>query len=334
MDYSGPSNFVSNPDRYYYFSFPIFPGQPVLDAVEATVRREKTFEPKVYPDTSGVQMSGGRRVYVEDKTNEFARLNAVENEQGFSIFKAVLPLILGGIEWVSSAKDNQREERTQGETVSAEDVAFTESLFYKPLLYVMRSGYGFDDQATANNLLKKVAASANVTSLSTVNYNHWLEIIPRMEEEELVEMFEAYVAEADEMGEAVIPVGVEPDFQIGFATHLWRGLLDEEKYGDFMTLFIFGYMNLMKRLRSRDESGTIEPFEMEMLRTLEELPQCDQVRGRDIFEHLTGVSVSTPEAAVAGNLLNKTLAWISHEMVGQMLRLPFANIAIGGRTNT
>lgn len=102
LRYESELNMVKYPDRYYYLSFPLRRGQPVFEAVERYVERENIFEPRDYPDTSGVREVAGRQVQVVDRTREFALLDAKELKLGFPIFMGAMRIILGEVEHLAA----------------------------------------------------------------------------------------------------------------------------------------------------------------------------------------------------------------------------------------
>ncbi|NLI93738.1 MAG: DUF386 domain-containing protein [Peptococcaceae bacterium] len=112
VDYKDKTNWITNPDRYYYLALNIDnPEASISFVVDQALEEEiKSHDVSHLPDESGVYEIDGQNIMMIDNKHNSAELDISDAKQGFNVFKEALRLVINGLCYVTSYREEIKEQ--------------------------------------------------------------------------------------------------------------------------------------------------------------------------------------------------------------------------------
>lgn len=174
VDYRDRTNWITNPDRYYYLPLSL----ERTDASVATVVAEALEEEvesrdmSQMPDQSGVYEIDGRSIEVRDNKHHSSKQEVAEIQDGFDVFKEALRLVINGLCYVTSYMEHTEErwpDDTPNKLLERLNKATNKSSRQKALAELLSRGYRkvrFCGKHTASDQVTLVPTGRELTA-------HW-----------------------------------------------------------------------------------------------------------------------------------------------------------------
>ncbi len=140
-------------------------------------------------------------------------------------------------------------------------------------------------------------------------------------------IIEDYIRDIKEVAGAFFDTTFSIGVQKRIAWDLWQHLLSGTARDNFYFLFNHAYIFFMTRIERAAETGhQLHPWEQRLHRDMFELARTSKDRGMEILAGLSETPIAPPFSLEPSNLLVKMSSEISHEMIGCLLRLPYAEL--------
>lgn len=174
VDYRDRTNWITNPDRYYYLPLTLDRSDVSVATVVAKALEEEiqSRDRSDLPDQSGVYEIDGRSIEVRDNKHHSSKLEAAEIREGFDVFKEALRLVINGLCYITSYMDNTEErwpDDTPKELLERLNKATNKSSRQKALAELLSRGYSkvkFCGKHTASDRITVVPTGRELTA-------HW-----------------------------------------------------------------------------------------------------------------------------------------------------------------